>query len=471
MATRKTILFLSLALLLAAAGAFALWRTGRLPGPPPGITAAIRSAAREACDAFRARRPAAEPAAAPLPEEAPPLPPPKPHAEAEQPPETNPQPEPVPEPEPQPLPQPEPEQPVAAVGGVRLTREALQARLRDTLPPDADGAVRQATARAIVRTFLRRAVLERALLAAPPAEILPQDRILAMTALEKSESFGTDPDTAERFAHACRLAALIREQSAAFIRIPDRDFARARAQADEDFRQACDALRAEMQDYARRIADRTATVEALAHAFSDVTEVRTYPLDAVPDTVRDALTATPVGAVSPVTELPGGLAIFKVLARTDAADRLAKAQAVRERLLAGESFSALAAEVSDCPSGKATGGALGTLRRGSMFPPFEEAAFALPLDTVSPVVATEAGYHIIKVTARDPAAGTVEAFHILIDGTPTVRAVTLARRFPQPTSDDALRERLRDADADGARERYIRSLLSAPDIRIDPRYR
>lgn len=360
--------------------------------------------------------------------------------------------------------EPAPPAVVASVGDITLTRDELETRLAARLPADADDAARARATREIAEAFVRETVLDRALAATPPSAILPEDRIRAMTRLEQAEGFGTDDDAAGRFARACRVEALLREQAPAFLQIPDDALLRARAEADAAHLRACDAIREEMRGYARRVADRTATLEALAHAFSDVTEVRTYPLSAVPAEIRDVLVATPTGSVSPVTEIPGGIALFKVIARDDVADRRRKADAVRARLMAGEDFSKIAAEVSDCPSGKATGGALGTLARGTMFPPFEKAAFSLPLDTISQPIETEAGYHILKVTARDEAAGTVDVFHILIGGVPTVRAVTLARRFPEPTPDGILLDRLRAADLDAARGRYLQSLLAAPDI-------
>lgn len=362
--------------------------------------------------------------------------------------------------------EPAPPAVVASVGDITLTRDELETRLAACLPADADDAACARATREIAEAFVRETVLDRALAATPPSAILPEDRIRAMTRLEQAEGFGTDDDAAGRFARACRVEALLREQAPAFLQIPDDALLRARAEADAAHLRACEAIREEMRDYARRVADRTATLEALAHAFSDVTEVRTYPLSAVPAEIRDVLVATPTGSVSPVTEIPGGIALFKVIARDDVADRRRKADAVRARLMAGENFSKIAAEVSDCPSGKATGGALGTLARGTMFPPFEKAAFSLPLDTISQPVETEAGYHILKVTARDEAAGTVDVFHILIGGVPTVRAVTLARRFPEPTPDAILLDRLRAADLDAARDRYLQSLLAAPDVSV-----
>ena len=69
--------------------------------------------------------------------------------------------------------------------------------------------------------------------------------------------------------------------------------------------------------------------------------------------------------------------------------------AVLERLKKGENFSAIAKDVSLCPS-KKRGGALGTFGRGQMVKEFENAAFVLEKGQISGIVKTQFGYHIIK---------------------------------------------------------------------------
>jgi peptidyl-prolyl cis-trans isomerase C len=77
------------------------------------------------------------------------------------------------------------------------------------------------------------------------------------------------------------------------------------------------------------------------------------------------------------------------------------AQALLSRLQAGESFEQIASESSICPSA-ADGGDLGWLRRGQAVLPFEEAAFALTPGSMSGVVETSMGFHIIKVLETRP---------------------------------------------------------------------
>jgi len=62
-------------------------------------------------------------------------------------------------------------------------------------------------------------------------------------------------------------------------------------------------------------------------------------------------------------------------------------------------FSKYATEFSECSS-KNKGGNLGFFGRGSMVGAFEEIAFSLPPGTMSNVVKTKHGYHLILVEER-----------------------------------------------------------------------
>ena len=79
-----------------------------------------------------------------------------------------------------------------------------------------------------------------------------------------------------------------------------------------------------------------------------------------------------------------------------------EARAALERIRKGEDFAAVAQEVSTDASNKEEGGDLGWFPRGQMVAEFEQAAFALQPGEVSDLVATDYGYHLIKVEERDP---------------------------------------------------------------------
>lgn len=91
-----------------------------------------------------------------------------------------------------------------------------------------------------------------------------------------------------------------------------------------------------------------------------------------------------------------------------------KTAELRKRIVAGEDFEKLAREFSQDPSAKLNGGDLGYFTALQMVGPFEEAAFSTPVGSISPIVRTRFGYHIIKVKDRKPSRGEVEVSHILL---------------------------------------------------------
>ncbi len=89
----------------------------------------------------------------------------------------------------------------------------------------------------------------------------------------------------------------------------------------------------------------------------------------------------------------------------------------RNRVLKGESFDKVAAEISEEPSAKYNFGNLGYFTAMQMVYPFEEAAYKTKPGEISPIIRTQFGYHIVKVFERQPARGEVEVSHILLRAT------------------------------------------------------
>jgi peptidyl-prolyl cis-trans isomerase C len=81
-------------------------------------------------------------------------------------------------------------------------------------------------------------------------------------------------------------------------------------------------------------------------------------------------------------------------------EALAKAQAIRTRLTAGEDFATIAKAESDDAGSGAQGGDLGEFKKGMMVPPFETAAFAAKVNEVTEPVKTPFGYHLIQVQSH-----------------------------------------------------------------------
>jgi NIMA-interacting peptidyl-prolyl cis-trans isomerase 1 len=74
----------------------------------------------------------------------------------------------------------------------------------------------------------------------------------------------------------------------------------------------------------------------------------------------------------------------------------ALAEEIAQKAKAGEDWAALAAQYTDEPGSKQTGGDLGKFGRGQMVKAFENAAFALSVGQVSDVVKSPFGYHVIQ---------------------------------------------------------------------------
>ncbi|NLG26754.1 MAG: hypothetical protein GX557_02515 [Chloroflexi bacterium] len=78
------------------------------------------------------------------------------------------------------------------------------------------------------------------------------------------------------------------------------------------------------------------------------------------------------------------------------------ANAALARLQSGENFIAVARDVSEDETTRASGGDLGFMPRGVMPPAFDEAAFALKVGEISDIVRSDFGLHIIVIVEIDP---------------------------------------------------------------------
>jgi peptidyl-prolyl cis-trans isomerase SurA len=98
----------------------------------------------------------------------------------------------------------------------------------------------------------------------------------------------------------------------------------------------------------------------------------------------------------------------------------AKLEAVRKRILAGEKFAKVAAEVSDDPASAKSGGDLGYFRRGQMEPALEGAAFALAPGKLSGPVRTPYGWHLVETIERDTVRSPAGKDSVDAEGRPIV---------------------------------------------------
>ena len=147
-----------------------------------------------------------------------------------------------------------------------------------------------------------------------------------------------------------------------------------------------------------------------------------------------------------------------------------QAEAVLERIRAGEDFAALAKEFSQDPGSASQGGDLGFFGRGTMVTAFEEVAFGLKVGEVSDLVQSKFGFHIIRV---DEIAGDqVRARHILFllpaDGDAAQRkAMALYQRIQDGADFAELARTESDFEQTGARGGFLGSF---PKANLPPEY-
>ncbi len=103
-----------------------------------------------------------------------------------------------------------------------------------------------------------------------------------------------------------------------------------------------------------------------------------------------------------------------------------RTQMIRDRLMKGESFEKLAVEESDDPSARdresnqqhafihGNHGDLGYFTVFDMVYPFENGAYNVEVGKVAPVIRTDYGYHIIKLTDKRSALGKVTVAHLFL---------------------------------------------------------
>ena len=157
-------------------------------------------------------------------------------------------------------------------------------------------------------------------------------------------------------------------------------------------------------------------------------------------------------------------AVDAVIAKREQ-DRAAKRteiDAIRAQLLAGTNFEALAREKSDCPSGKQNGGDLGAFGRKQMVAPFADAAFTQKVGDIGPVVETSFGFHVIKVTAHNPAKPAV-------GNTPaaeeTVQASHILLKAPPAADRKIVRKEMEEGQLSAAMKKYMEGLHGKAKIK------
>ena len=138
-----------------------------------------------------------------------------------------------------------------------------------------------------------------------------------------------------------------------------------------------------------------------------------------------------------------------ILLKTEGKDDAAvkkQAEDLLAKVKAGADFAKLATEYSEDEGSKTKGGDLDFFPKGQMVPEFDKAAFSMKVGEISPLVKTQYGYHIIKLTDKKaPTTKSLDEVRAQIeDQIKWDRAQTEAQRI----ADDVAKSLKKPADLD-----------------------
>lgn len=123
----------------------------------------------------------------------------------------------------------------------------------------------------------------------------------------------------------------------------------------------------------------------------------------------------------------GHIVMYPEVSRTQKNQTKEELNAIRDRIIAGEDFAALAKEFSQDPGSGAAGGELGFFKKGDLVPEYEVAALNLKPDETSKVVESQFGFHIIQLIERRGAE--YNSRHILMKPTSSELDVDESKRI------------------------------------------
>ena len=256
-----------------------------------------------------------------------------------------------------------------------------------------------------------------------------REQILSIPALQENGVFigetryrqllqvQTPPMSTTQFEESVRRTAMLQKLQAAvsqWITISDADVRQEHRRRNE--RVKLDLVTLTADDYRDRV---SATDEEIAAYFEEQKEdyrvpekrkVRYLLVDV--ETLREGVTVSSQDVERAYDDqieqysTPEEVQASHILLSTEGTDETevrTRAEQVLEQARSGADFAALATEHSDDEGSATQGGDLGSFGRGRMVPEFEAVAFTLEPGSISDLVKTQFGFHIIKVTEKQEA--------------------------------------------------------------------
>jgi peptidyl-prolyl cis-trans isomerase C len=201
---------------------------------------------------------------------------------------------------------------------------------------------------------------------------------------------------------------LIQESKARKVTVPDADVdaqigqLRQRFPTEDAFKQALDQQHLTVADLKTSARQGMAVQKLLADAVNSKVSVKPEDVEAFYANERKA---NPKEFERPESVKASHI-LIQVPKGSDAATKAAlkaKAEGILKQARAGGDFAELAKQNSQDPGSAPNGGDLGFFARGQMVGPFNDVAFSQKPGTISDLVETEFGFHIIKVIEKKPA--------------------------------------------------------------------
>lgn len=165
------------------------------------------------------------------------------------------------------------------------------------------------------------------------------------------------------------------------------------AEIDEATEEAVQRVRGQFPDdeaYQRALALEFMTAERLRERYRQQSETSLLRKKLVNQEVRRRVNVTDSAVEAAYVRKKDEVHVRHILVSSQET-----AKKVRERWLAGDDFDRIGAD-----AGALEAADLGWIQRGRTVPPFEEAAFAVEPETISEIVRTKFGFHVLQVIEK-----------------------------------------------------------------------